>query len=118
MSSFVIETLRAATDETIPSFLREAQNGTTAAIRHNTMLEFGLMGKGARIINNDAADNLIVRLHSRQGTALIIPPSSELVIEEWFQEIHCEPDGTTGAFQLTLELAETRDARRLMRRGG
>jgi len=118
MSMFNVATLRAATDETIPSFLREAENGTTAAIRHNTMLEFGLIGKGARVINNDAADNLIIRLHSRQGTALIIPPSSELVIEEWFQEIHAEPDAVTGAFQITLELAETRDARRLMRRGG
>jgi len=46
---------------------------------------------------------------------MIVPPSSELVIEEWFAEIHCEPDGTTGDFQLTIELADLRDASRLKR---
>jgi len=114
--SFNVQELRSATDDLIPSFLRTPENGTTTAIRHNTLYEFGLIGKGARIINNDATANLDVRLHNPNATIMIVPPSSELVIEEWFAEIHCEPDGTTGDFQLTIEVADLRDASQLRRR--
>jgi len=114
--SFNVQQLRSATDDLIPSFLRTPENGTTTAIRHNTLYEFGLIGKGARIINNDASANLDVRLHNPRATIMIVPPSSELVIEEWFAEIHCEPDGTTGDFQLTIEVADLRDASRLRRK--
>ena len=108
--SFNVQDLKSASDDLIPSFLREAENGTTAAIRHNTIYQFGLIGKGARIINNDLTNNLNVRLHSPNGTILVIPPSAELVISEWFAEIHCEPDASTGNFQLTIELADLKDA--------
>jgi len=108
--AFNVQKLKAATNDNVPSFLRTPENGTTTAIRHDTLLEFGLLGKGARIVNNDAAANLDVRLHSPTATIIVIPPSSELSIEEWFNEIHCEPDGTTGDFQLTLELASKKDA--------
>ena len=110
--SFNVQTLKSATDDQIPSFLRTPENGTTLAIRHNTIYEFGLIGKGARIINNDATANLNVRLHNPQATIMIVPPSSELVIEEWFAEIHCEPDATTGNFQLTIELASLNEAKK------
>jgi len=113
--SFNVETLRSASDDNVPSFLRQAENGTTTAIRHNTIYEFGKIGKGARIVNNDSTNNLDVRLHNPLATILIVPPSSELVIEEWFAELHCEPDGTTGSFQLTLELANIDEARKLTR---
>jgi len=112
MSTFNVQILKSATDESIPSFLREAENGTTANINHDAILEFGLIGKGARIINNDSTNNLNVRLHNVLGTILIIPPNSELVIEEWFSQIFCQPDGVTGDFQLTLELAQQGDAKR------
>jgi len=111
--SFNVQDLKSAADDNIPSFLREAQNGTTSAIRHNTIYEFGLIGKGARIINNDSLNNLDVRLHNPRGTILIVPPASELILEEWFAEIHCEPDGTTGSFQLTIELADLKEARKI-----
>jgi len=110
--SFNVQTLKSATDDQIPSFLRTPENGTTTAIRHNTIYEFGLIGKGARVINNDSTNNLDVRLHNPQATIMIVPPNSELVIEEWFAEIHCEPDGTTGTFQLTIELASLNEARK------
>ena len=101
MSSFYVNFLPSSQEDSKPSFLREAENGTTAAIRHNTLLEFGLLAKGARIINNDSAANLIVRLHSRQGTSLIIPPSSEMPLQEWFSEIQFKPNPETGNFHLT-----------------
>lgn len=104
--------MKSATDDTIPSFLREAENGTTNNINHDTILEFGLIGKGARIINNDSLNDLDVRLHNVLGTILVIPPSSELVINEWFSQIFCQPDGVSGDFQLTLELAAQKDALR------
>jgi len=110
--SFNVQELKSATDDQIPSFLRTPENGTTTAIRHNTLYEFGLMGKGARVVNNDAANNLNLRLHNPRATIQIIPPNSELIIEEWFAEIHCEPDAVTGSFQLTLEVAGLRDAKR------
>jgi len=104
--------LKAANDDRIPSFNRETEAFTTAAVRHNTILEFSLIGKGARIINTDGTNNLTYRLHSNRGIARIIPPSSEIVLQEWFAEIHIEPDGTTGSGQLELELATFQDARR------
>jgi len=110
--SFDVQRLESATNDDVPSFLRTPENGTTTAIRHNTFYEFGLIGKGARIINNDPTANLDVRLHNPRATIIVVPPSSELVIEEWFAEIHCEPDGTTGDFQITIELAKLIDATR------
>jgi len=113
--SFDVRTLKSATDDTIPSFLRAAENGTTSAIRHNTIFEFGLIGKGARITNNDTLNNLNVRLHNPQATIQIVPPSSDFIVNEWFAEIHCEPNATTGNFQLTIELANLKDAKRLLK---
>jgi len=110
--SFNVQTLKSASDDRVPSFLRSAEVGTTTAIRHNTLYEFGLIGKGARIVNLDAINVLTVRLHNPNATAQDVPVSSEFIINEWFSEIHCEPDGTTGTFQLTLELADLNEARK------
>jgi len=110
--SFNVELLKSASDDNIPSFLRSAEVGTITAIRHNTIYEFGKIGKGARIVNLDAINELIVRLHNPNGTAQAIPPASEFQVNEWFAEIHCEPDGTTGTFQLTLELSNLNEARK------
>jgi len=110
--SFNVQTLKSATDDQIPSFLRTPEVGTTTAIRHNTFYEFGLIGKGARIVNNDATNQLIVRLHNPNATPQIVPPASEFIVNEWFAEIHCEPDATTGDFQLTIEVASLTEARK------
>jgi len=110
--SFNVQTLKSASDDNIPSFLRSAEVGTTTAIRHNTLFEFGLIGKGARIVNLDPNNALTVRLHNLRATAQLVPISSELILQEWFSELHCEPDATTGSFQLTLELADLQEARK------
>ena len=111
--AFNVETLKSASDDNIPSFLRQAENGTTAVITHQTFYEFGKLGKGARIINNDSLNNLTVKLHDPNGTELIVPPSSELVLNEWFSTIIVTPDGSTGDFQLTIEVANLDEARKL-----
>ena len=108
--SFNVQTLKSATDDNIPSFLREDENGTTSVLAHNTIMEWGLIGKGARIINNDSSNNLEINLHSNTGTPLIIPPNSELSLNEWFSTIICTPDGTTGNFQITIEVADIKEA--------
>ena len=110
--SFDVQQLKSASDDNIPSFLRSPENGTTSAIRHNTLYEWGLIGKGARIVNNDSSNNLDIRLHNPKNTVIVIPPNSELSISEWFSELHCEPDGTTGSFQLTMELAKLQEAKK------
>jgi len=110
--SFNVQTLKSASDERVPSFLRTPEVGTTSAIRHNTLYEFGLIGKGARIVNLDAINPLVVRLHNPNATPESIPPASEISISEWFSEIHCEPNGTTGTFQLTIELSNLAEARK------
>jgi len=111
--SFNVEELKSASDDNVPSFLRSAEVGTTTAIRHNTIFEFGKIGKGARIVNLDPTNPLVIRLHNNRATAQSIPISSELSLNEWFAEIHCEPNGTTGTFQLTLELATLNEARKI-----
>ncbi len=111
--SFNVETLKSASDDNIPSFLRAAENGTTTAITHNTFYEFAKIGKGAEVINNDSLNNLDVRLHDPNATIRIVPPNSSLQIQEWFGFISCTPDNSTGAFQLTIEVANLFDAQRL-----
>jgi len=112
--SFNVQSLKSASDDNIPSFLRSVEVGTTANIFHNTLLEFGLIGKGARIVNNDSVNSLGFKLHSNfvNQAEQVIPISSEFIINEWFSEIFLIPDGTTGSFQLTLELASLEEARK------
>jgi len=110
--SFNVQQFKSASDDNVPSYLRTPENGTTTAIRHNTIYEWGLIGKGARVVNNDSINNLDVRLHNPRATIQIIPPNSELIINDWFAEIHCEPDGSTGDFQLTIEVAKQSDAQK------
>jgi len=111
--SFDVQTLKSASDDNVPSFLRAVEAGTTTAIRHNTIYEFGLIGKGARIVNLDSVNVLVVRIHNRRATPQSIPVNSELSFNEWFAELHCEPDGTTGNFQLTMELANLNESRKV-----
>lgn len=110
--SFVVENLGSATDDRIPSFLRTPENGTTSDVTHQTLYEFSRIGKGARIINNDSLNNLDVRLHDPNATIMVIPPNSELIINEWFAFIKLEPDASTGSWQLTLETSTLQDAQR------
>jgi len=85
---------------------------TTTAVRRNFANENNMVAIGARVTNADTVANCIVRLHSRSGTPRVVPPNSARTINEWFEEIHVEPDGTTGDGQLEVELVRPEDARR------
>lgn len=113
--SFNVQTLKSASDDNVPSFLRDVEVGTTANLFHNSIYEWGLICKGARVVNLDALNNLDLLLHTRNVTRprQAIPPNSEFLINEWFAEIFLEPDGASGSFQLTLEVANLNDARKI-----
>jgi len=85
---------------------------TTTAIRRNFATENNMIAIGARITNNDSLANCVVRLHSNTGRIRIVPPNSSRRINEWFEEIHIEPNGTSGSGQLEVELVRPEDARR------
>jgi len=112
VSSFNAEILKSASDDNIPSSNREPEAFTIAVVSHDTLLEFGKLGKAARIINDDAVNGLTYRLHSNRGIARVVPAASEITIQEWFSIIILTPDGVTGVGQLELELAFSRDATR------
>jgi len=94
---------------------RLPEDFTTAVLAHFCSQEFGGYGVGARIINNDPTNTLTYRLHSNRGTARIVPISSEIVLNEWFDIIVITPDGTTGVGQLELDIVQFQDARRSRR---
>jgi len=112
VSFFNPETLVSSSDTIIATINREPETVGTANIGHDTLLEWGLIGKGFRLINNDSTNNLGFRLHSNRGILRVVPVSSELVVQEWFSILIIEPDGTTGDGTLELELTTLKDARR------
>lgn len=116
MSFINYANFKASSDIDIPIQPREPENFTTAAVNHSTVLEFARVCKQARIINNDAVNQLTFRLHSNTGVVRIVPPSSELTINEWFSDIFITPDGVTGDGQLEMDLVRIEDARRDTRR--
>jgi len=85
---------------------------TTSAVRRNVALEKGLLGRQIRVVNDDATNNCVLRLHSRHGVARTIPPSSDLTVKEWFSEFHVEPNGTTGDGMVELDLVSPKDAKK------
>jgi len=92
---------------------REPQNFTTAAINLFCSMQFGAWGIRAKIINNDAVNTITYRLHSNRGTARIVPISSEITINEWFDILIVTPNAVTGSGQLELDLVPFAAARRV-----
>jgi len=112
VSSVDLSNLRSVNDDQMPFESREPENFTTAVLNHSTVLEFAKLCKGAKIINNDATNEVTYRLHSNRGTARFVPVNSEVEIIEWFSDIFIIPDGVTGTGQLEMDLVKFEDARR------
>jgi len=112
VSSVDTRNFKAASSLEIPFTSREPEIFTTTVLNHSSILEFGAIFKGARIVNNDSIASLNVRLHSNRGVIRTIPPSSELTIQEWFSDIFLTPDAVTGSGQIELDVVELDDARR------
>jgi hypothetical protein len=112
MGTFLSQPLRSPVDFRIPRMNIEPIDFTTSPIRRNFNLENNRVGIAARIVNNDATNNCTVRLHSPNGRARIVPPNSDMTIQEWFEEIHIIPDASTGSGQLEVDLVLPEDAKR------
>jgi len=108
-----IEELKPASSNELIKIAREPENFTTTEISHFCSMEFGGFGVAAKIINNDALNEITYRLHSNRGRARIVPISSEIEINEWFDIIIITPDATTGTGQLEIDVVPFRDAKRV-----
>jgi len=105
-----ITRLKAASSLELNKIGRLPENFTTAFVRHFCSMEFGGYGVGAKIVNNDASNVVNVRLHTPTNTPRVVPISAELEINEWFDIIIIEPDGTTGTGQLELDIVPFSEA--------
>jgi len=85
---------------------------TTAQINIFNSMQRGGWGVGAKIINNDAVNTITYRLHSNRGTARVVPISSEITINEWFDILIVTPNAVTGTGQLEIDYVLFNDARR------
>lgn len=112
MSFVNFSEFRAASSLEIPFTTREPESFTTTVLNHSTVLEFGLVCKGARITNDDTIANLTVRLHSNRGAARIVPPSAEITLTEWFSDIFITPNAVSGTGTLELDVVKIKDALR------
>lgn len=115
MTNFLTNTaknLKSAQNILISRLNIEPISFTTTAIRRNFATELNMIGIQTRITNDDQTNNCVVRLHSPNGAQRIVPPKSSRTINEWFEELHVEPDGTTGTGQIEVELVRPEDARR------
>jgi len=107
-----VELLRARQSTELKVNSRLPEDFTTAVVNHFCSMEFGGWAVGAKIINNDATNTITYRLHSNRGTPRIVPISSEIEINEWFDIITITPNGTTGTGQLELDIVPFKDAKR------
>lgn len=105
-----IELLKPASSLELVKISREPEDFTTAVIRHFCSMEFLGWGVGAKIINNDSIANVVFRLHSDQGRARTVRPSTEVDINEWFDIIIITPDPATGSGQLELDVVPFKEA--------
>jgi len=105
-----IQRLKPASSLELQKNARLPEDFTTAVVRHFCSMEFGGWAVGAKIINRDSLNEITYRLHSDRGTARMVPISSEVTINEWFDLIVITPDSGTGDGQLELDIVNFRDA--------
>lgn len=95
---------------------RLPEDFTTAVVSHFCSMEFGGWCVRALIINNDPTNTITYRLHSNRGTPRIVPVSSQVEINEWFDIITITPDAVTGNGQLELDIVPFDEAKKIPRR--
>ena len=110
-----IEQLKPASSNELIKISREPENFTTVEVSHFCSMEFGGFGVAAKIINNDALNEITYRLHSNRGRARIVPINSEIEINEWFDIIIVTPDAVSGTGQLEIDVVPFKDAMRIKR---
>jgi len=92
---------------------------TTAVLTKLVSMQFGGWGVGAKITNNDGANEVIYRLHTDRGISTTrtddrtVPINSSVTINEWFDVLIIIPDATAGTGQLELDYVTFADARKV-----
>lgn len=111
MSAIDTGSLKSASDPLIP-FITRLETVGTAQIRHDSLLEWGLLIKSVKITNNDTLAVLTVRTNSPSNGLISVDPASELVIEEWTSYLELNPNAVSGVGQIEIDLVQSKDARK------
>lgn len=111
MSAIDSDSLKSASDPLIP-FITRIENFTTAPIRHDTLLEFGLLVKSIKITNNDNLATMTIKTMSPSNNSITIDPSTELTLEEWTSFLEVVPNAVTGTGQIEMNLTSSKEARK------
>lgn len=104
--------LKPASSDDLRKISREPEDFSTSNVNHFCSMQFRGWGVGAKIINNDSQNVCGYRLHSNRGTLRIVPISSEITINEWFDLIFIEPDSGSGSGQLEIDVVGFEDAKK------
>jgi len=113
-----LQELRPAQSTELNRVALNPTNFTTATVTFFLSMQQGGWGVAAKIINNDAANSCTFRLHSNRGVARIVPPSSEITINEWFDILIIEPDATDGQGQVEIDIVRFQEAKRRQKVNG
>lgn len=97
------EILRGVGDALISTSTSTFPFTTTQLIR-DSITQFGSYIRSFRIVNNDLANPLTYRQGAADAPLKSIPLQSEVVVEGWESYIEINPNGTSGAGFLELDL--------------
>jgi hypothetical protein len=109
MSAIQQNGLKSANDPLIP-FISVPETIGTVQIRHDSLLETGLLTKSIRIINNDGANPITYRTASPSSVLKTVPPNSDETIPEWTSYLEINPNAVTGNGILERDLVTNEDA--------
>jgi hypothetical protein len=76
------------------------------------MLQFGMLCKEIRVINDDAVNNVTYRIHSPSEPLSTVPPASDDTLTNWTSYIEVNPDGGTGTGILEMDLVPIEAAKK------
>ena len=111
MSSYNPDELRSPSDPLLP-FSTRKEPFTTAQLRFDTMLQFGMLTKEIRIINADGANAVTYRTHSPSEGLSTVPPASDETITDWTSYIEINPNAVSGTGTLEIDLVPIEAAKK------
>lgn len=112
MSFIDINRLKSNTDQTINSITRVERFSTTVR-KFDSLLEYGMIIKTVKIVNNDQTAVVGYRNQSPSSVMREVPISSDETIDEWTSYFEIIPNSNSGSGYIEFELVETREAYRV-----
>lgn len=76
----------------------------------DALVQFGLLIKSYRIVNNDAGAAVTFRTKSPSGTLKTIAPNSDGSDDDWTSYFEVNPNAVSGNGIIELELVKREDA--------